>query len=167
MFSVRLYTSELKSMILMVDVFTNDDGAISEAAWQELAQKQERAIAFMTHNERLTDFLGRCNRRGSAYRPGFHRFPTHSQLSKYCDCSPATILRIATGETQYVSRQLLEVINAVACICPSASFGDRWEEQRARIEDADRWVKSDALSRGSVMDAIIAGIARRIQSQSN
>ncbi len=131
------------------------------------SQAHERKVATMPYDVQLKQFLNCCNRRGSAYRPGFHQYPNLSQLSLYCGCTVPTIFRIATGETRFPSFRILTVINAVACICPAAVGGNLDEELRARIADADRWVKSDKTSRGDIMDALSAGIELRLRSTLN
>lgn len=151
----------------MVDIVTSTDEVSLEDSLRIREQMYERKIATMPYGDRLKHFLGLCNRRGSAYRPGVHPYPNLSQLSLYCGCSVSTILRLATGATSSPSIHSLTVINAVACICPAPSYGDLQEEMRARTADADRWVASDASTRGDIMSALTAGIERRLQSRLN
>lgn len=151
----------------MIDAVTTADEAALEDSLTILAEAHKQMLATTSYDQQLKGFLGRCNRRGSTYRVGFHPLPTLTQLAKYCGCSVPTIFRLTTGETASVKVRTLTIINAIACICPAASYENLASEQRDRIADADRWVSSDTSTRGDIMDAITGGIARRQQSKWN
>jgi len=123
--------------------------------------------ACMSHEDQLREYLQRCNRRGSRYRAGIDADPNLTQIAKYCECDSTTILRIANGDTQAPSSRVVSIISAVAGISPPAFHCDPDAERRARLDDADRWVKSDLRSRGGALEAIMAGIAARISASMN
>lgn len=139
----------------------------------EKGRQQAQRQACMSHEERLRDYLQRCNRRGSQYLPGIDSDPNLTQIAKYCECDSTTILRIANGETKAPSSQVISIISAVAGISPPAfrcapgSDVDVDAERRARLEDADRWVRAGEGARGGALDAIMAGISARISAAMN
>jgi len=134
-----------------------------------LAGGRQQALrrACMSHDERVRDYLRRCNRRGSRYRPRRDPDPNLTQIANYCQCDPTTILRIANGDTTSPSSRVVSIICAVAGISPPAFNRDADDERQARIADADRWVKSDPRTRGDALNAIMAGIAERISASMN
>jgi transcriptional regulator with XRE-family HTH domain len=119
-------------------------------------------IAVMSLQDRVSEYLGRCNRRGSRYRQDLDTCPNIRQLAKYCECDPTTILRIANGTTQAPSLRNVSIIAAVAGISPAPYQSDASAECRARVDDANQWLKDDPESRGDILDVIVAGVQSRI-----
>lgn len=130
-------------------------------------KQQALRRACMSHEDQLREYLQRCNRRGSRYHPKIDSDPNLAQIAKYCECDLTTILRIANGETKAPSSRVVSIISAVAGISPPAFHCDPDAERRARLDDADRWVKSDARTRGGALEALMAGIAARIRASMN
>lgn len=140
---------------------SNDVQYIPSPMFEERHGNRYSMLAFMSHEEQLTAFLRECNRRGARYRPGYRDFPNHQRLAMYCGCAPSTIFRLATGETQFANREHLNIINAIACICPVAIDGNVDGERQARMADAERWLLLDRDTRGDLWDTILAGIVER------
>ena len=149
----------LSKMVQTTDI---NQGSIIDQQLELLIAERRRQVAGMTLQERVIEYLGRCNRRGSRYRQDLDTCPNIRQLAKYCECDPTTILRIANGTTQSPSLRHISIIAAIAGISPVAYVIDISAECRARVADANRWLAADPATRGDILDALVAGIKDRI-----
>jgi len=117
----------------------------------------------MTSEEQLLEFLRESNRKGARYCPKTHPIPNLSRLAAYCGCSCSTLLRIANGETRKASLRTLSILNVIACICPAPYGGDLERECRARIADADRWLRGQCPEDYDILVTLRRGICQRIE----
>ncbi|WP_231616161.1 hypothetical protein, partial [Novipirellula artificiosorum] len=133
---------------------------------QKCEADRRRKLAATSNSDQLREFLERCNRRGSPYRAGRNQFPTQTQLAKYCQCDESTIYRISTGEQMSVRNEVSDILLAVSCISPRPAWDDVTGERLLRLADADACVDNSPASRSEVLDAILSGIALRLETQS-
>lgn len=169
----RVHAFTRIGMSLMIDVvncsideyFAYVDGPERNAVFDRAANGRAELLAVMPFRERVQDYLKLCKRQGAYYDPEHpSALPSFLQLSKYCDCYPSTIARIASGETESPSSRIMDILGALAGVCPSDADCPPFE-WKARVRDADRWLMSDPDTRGNILDCIIDGVSARKAAQ--
>lgn len=142
--------------------------AVSDSMMQLLRQHSAAhakayldALRVMDSDARLNQFLRRCNQQGIHNRRV--RYPTHTELGVWCGCNASTIGRIASRQTQNVSRDTLKLLNAIAGICPHAEIGDGLHaEIMCRVQDAKDRSHFGMGTTDEVLAAVLDGIQLRL-----
>lgn len=114
----------------------------------------------MSSDDRMIYFLQRCNQPGIRNRR--KRYPTHTEVGNWCGCSKSTIGRIASKQTENVSRGISALLHALAGVCPHAAIDENLHREiMSRVRDAGDAYDPGRTSVDDVLVAVLSGIESR------